>query len=264
MKLLLQLFLQVAAVRSVDDLRCRSTEFVAGGRCCPMCFAGSYVRENCTKFDSTICVTCGEGTYMNQRSAQTWCHKCNICEGPGLRVKRSCTKKSDTVCEPQEGFYCTDVKDDSCVRAQKHRDCEKGQYIKLKGTSSADTECSPCTDGTFSDGTFTQCQPHTQCESLNQTLVNPGTSSTDAECEEKGKDLLIGIIVVILSLILAGAAVFYVFCWRKNKINKERRGETSFSKKVPIEESITSNPGKSPNIRVNLEVPSTEETEGTV
>uniref|UniRef100_A0A672YNX9 TNFR-Cys domain-containing protein n=1 Tax=Sphaeramia orbicularis TaxID=375764 RepID=A0A672YNX9_9TELE len=209
---------------------------------------GLRVKKSCTKKSDTVCEPqegfyctdvkdhscvraqkhrdCEKGQYIKLKGWFILMHTDRymfcvcVSGGPGLRVKRSCTKKSDTVCEPQEGFYCTDVKDDSCVRAQKHRDCEKGQYIKLKGTSSADTECSPCTDGTFSDGTFTQCQPHTQCESLNQTLVNPGTSSTDAECEEKGKDLLIGIIVVILSLILAGAAVFYVFCWRKNKINK--------------------------------------------
>ncbi|GLD45589.1 tumor necrosis factor receptor superfamily member 5-like isoform X1 [Lates japonicus] len=126
-----------------------------------------------------------DGTYMNQLTGLKHCFPCTNCDtGSGLKIKTSCTPTSDTVCEPLEGFYCIDSKDKGCVAAQRHRNCEPGQYISKKGTASTDTECSDCSGGTFSNGTFTSCQTHTQCESINLQLIGPGTASTDAECAE--------------------------------------------------------------------------------
>lgn len=53
--------------------------------------------------------------------------------GQGLRVKTACTRTSDTVCEPMEGFYCTNDKEGSCTQAVEHTKCSPGQYIKQKG-----------------------------------------------------------------------------------------------------------------------------------
>uniref|UniRef100_A0A4W6D4E8 TNFR-Cys domain-containing protein n=1 Tax=Lates calcarifer TaxID=8187 RepID=A0A4W6D4E8_LATCA len=120
---------------------------------------GSRVKTDCTEFRSTSCLPCLEGTYMNQPTGLKDCFPCTNCNtDPGLKIKTSCTSTSDTVCEPLEGFYCMDVKDKGCEAAQRHRHCEPGQYISKKGTASTDTECSDCTDGTFSNGTFTSCQ----------------------------------------------------------------------------------------------------------
>uniref|UniRef100_A0A672YNT1 TNFR-Cys domain-containing protein n=1 Tax=Sphaeramia orbicularis TaxID=375764 RepID=A0A672YNT1_9TELE len=160
--LILLLLIQFAFNR-VLSLTCLKAEYQIGQECCPKCPAGNRVNKHCTEFRSTSCLPCDDGTFMDQLTGQITCFPCTRCDpGSGLKVKRPCTSVLDAVCEPQEGFYCTDNKDDSCVRAQKHKKCDGGQYIQNKGTSSADTECSPCTDGTFSDGTFTQCQPHTQ------------------------------------------------------------------------------------------------------
>ncbi|XP_042286840.1 tumor necrosis factor receptor superfamily member 14-like [Thunnus maccoyii] len=109
------------------------------------------------------------------------------CKGSGLQIKTSCTSTSNTVCQPLEGFYCMDSTEDGCVKALKHTSCQPGQCIRQKGTALRDTECTDCSDGTFSDGTFTSCQPHTQCESLKPRLIKPGTDSADAEC---GKEKL--------------------------------------------------------------------------
>lgn len=51
----------------------------------------------------------------------------------GLRVKTACTQISDTVCEPLEGFYCTNDEKGSCTQAVEHTKCSPGQYIKQKG-----------------------------------------------------------------------------------------------------------------------------------
>uniref|UniRef100_A0A3Q3FDU3 TNFR-Cys domain-containing protein n=1 Tax=Labrus bergylta TaxID=56723 RepID=A0A3Q3FDU3_9LABR len=99
---------------------------------------------------------------MDKWTYRRECYDCTSCdEGSGLKRKTSCTIESDTVCEPLEGFYCSDSRED-CEEARKHRRCEPGEYIREQGTSSTDTVCSTCSDGTFSDGTFTSCRNHKQ------------------------------------------------------------------------------------------------------
>ncbi|XP_041654519.1 tumor necrosis factor receptor superfamily member 14-like, partial [Cheilinus undulatus] len=100
--------------------------------------------------------------------------------GSGLTMKEPCTRTSDTVCKPVEGFYCVKLDKQSCIEARKHAVCERGQYIAQKGTSYTDTECSNCTAGTFSNGTMSSCQKHKQCGI--SLLLKPGTESEDAQC----------------------------------------------------------------------------------
>ncbi|KAA8591197.1 hypothetical protein FQN60_002140, partial [Etheostoma spectabile] len=95
----------------------------------------------------------------------------------GLKLKTPCTTTSDTVCEPLEGFYCTYPIEDNCVVAEKHSSCQPGQYISQKGTAVRDTECSDCSDGTFSDGTlFPSCQPHTHTFQIMNICIKKHTS----------------------------------------------------------------------------------------
>ncbi|KAK3565860.1 hypothetical protein QTP86_017719 [Hemibagrus guttatus] len=78
----------------------------------------------------------------------------------GLRVKTKCTWTSDTVCEPLEGFYCTDEHRGSCRYAMEHKKCSPGEYIKQKGTAVNDTDCAVCENGTYSNGSFQICKRH--------------------------------------------------------------------------------------------------------
>nr|XP_020483534.1 tumor necrosis factor receptor superfamily member 5-like isoform X2 [Labrus bergylta] len=120
---------------------------------------------------------------MDHLTSRPVCYNCKSCdEGSGLKMKTSCTIVSDTVCEPLEGFYCSDSRKDDCVEARKHRCCKPGEYITEHGTSSTDTVCSICSDGTFSNGTFPSCQNHTQCESKGRELLRAGTETEDAQC----------------------------------------------------------------------------------
>ncbi|KAM9350298.1 tumor necrosis factor receptor superfamily member 14-like [Symphorus nematophorus] len=171
--------------------------------------SGNRVKTDCTELRSTYCLPCTEGTYMNRANGLRQCFPCNNCnEGSGLKMKMSCTTTADAVCELLEGFFCIDYTDDGCAEAQKHRRCKPGQYISQTGTSSRDTECSDCRDGTFSDGRLTSCQPHTQCESLNLQLIKAGTVSTDAECGERSSDktgTVIGIVVAVVFLGIAAS-----------------------------------------------------------
>ncbi|XP_013885286.1 tumor necrosis factor receptor superfamily member 5 [Austrofundulus limnaeus] len=147
---------------------------------------------------------CEEGTYLDRPNGKKHCLTCTICDpGSGLKVKQRCSPTSDTVCEALEGFFCTEFTSGSCSSANEHRTCESGQYISRTGSSSSDAECSDCSSGTFSDGSSTSCQPHTQCETLNLQLIKAGTASADAECGEKSSAWVIGVIVAI---------VFFVIC----------------------------------------------------
>uniref|UniRef100_A0A8D0CU33 TNFR-Cys domain-containing protein n=1 Tax=Sander lucioperca TaxID=283035 RepID=A0A8D0CU33_SANLU len=139
------------------------TEYQIGNQCCQMCPAGSRVEKDCTEFKQTSCLPCTEGTFMTHST-----HFMRF----GLKLKTPCTATSDTVCEPLEGFYCLFFIEDGCMEAQKHSSCQPGQYISLKALS--DTECSNCSDGTFSDGTLlTSCQPHTRKYSFRSDMDTP-------------------------------------------------------------------------------------------
>ncbi|XP_033181963.1 tumor necrosis factor receptor superfamily member 14-like isoform X2 [Anabas testudineus] len=205
------LLILMIKVFSGQTLTCHWTEYHKGNRCCRMCLPGNRVKRDCTEYRSTSCRPCLEGTYMNQPTGLKQCFPCSDCdEGSGLKMKSSCTTTSDTVCEPLEGFYCVDPSDNGCGAAQKHRSCEPGQYISQKGTASTDSVCSDCSDGSFSDGSFPSCRPHTQCKTKNLQLLKPGTTSTDAECGEHSLNKTkIGISVslsILLFVILAAVA----------------------------------------------------------
>uniref|UniRef100_A0A3B4CG92 TNFR-Cys domain-containing protein n=1 Tax=Pygocentrus nattereri TaxID=42514 RepID=A0A3B4CG92_PYGNA len=124
---------------------------------------GSHVRKHCTEDSGTSCAPCPASTFTVEQNGLTECMKCTVCDpGQGLRVKTPCTQSSDTVCEPLDGHYCTDEQNNCCVQAVEHKKCRPGQYIKHKGTSSKDTECDECEDGTYSDGSFQTCKPHSK------------------------------------------------------------------------------------------------------
>ncbi|XP_051806105.1 tumor necrosis factor receptor superfamily member 14-like [Acanthochromis polyacanthus] len=202
-------------------LTCHPAAYQIGNECCPMCPAGSRVKTDCTEFRMTSCLPCLKGTFVDKPTGQKKCFDCTNCdEGLGLKVKTSCTTTSNTVCEPLEGFYCIDPRGNNCVAAQKHTICHPGQSINQTGTAFTDTVCSDCSNGTFSDGTFTSCQSHTQCESINLKLIKPGTSSTDAKCGEKSSNVAVPVTIpCVLLFLLMSAGLVYWFYFRKKKMS---------------------------------------------
>uniref|UniRef100_A0A3Q3EY68 TNFR-Cys domain-containing protein n=1 Tax=Labrus bergylta TaxID=56723 RepID=A0A3Q3EY68_9LABR len=215
-------------VSTGQTLTCGPYEYETPGGCCPMCPPGNIhcVHEDCTDSGSTFCKHCTEGTFMDQPTFRTRCYDCKSCdEGSALKMKTSCTIVSDTVCEPLEGFYCSDSRKDDCVEAKKHRRCEPGEYIREHGTSSTDTVCSTCSDGTFSDGTFPSCQKHKQCESEGLLLLRAGTETEDAQCGgllPQWAGLTVGV-VVVLSLVFVFGGCY--LGWRM--IRRQNSGKVS-------------------------------------
>ncbi|XP_065812594.1 tumor necrosis factor receptor superfamily member 5 isoform X2 [Labrus bergylta] len=213
---------------------CDKYTYEINDRCCRKCPPGGQVHEDCTELISTLCKPCTEGTFMDQPTSRRECYRCTNCEGSGLQIKMLCTLVSDTVCEPLEGFYCSDSRKDNCVEAKKHRRCEPGEYIKENGTSSTDTVCSTCSDGTFSDGTFTSCQKHKQCESEGLTLLTSGTKTENAQCGgllSLWTGLIVGAVVMFLLIVLG------MFClgWWIRKHSGQRSQEAVNTEDVVLE-----------------------------
>ncbi|XP_065817049.1 tumor necrosis factor receptor superfamily member 5-like isoform X2 [Labrus bergylta] len=223
---------------------CGPYSYETPGGCCPMCPAGGQVYEDCTDLRNTLCKLCPEGTFMDQPTSRTRCYDCKSCdEGSGLKMKTSCTIVSDTVCEPLEGFYCSDSRKDDCVEAKKHRRCEPGEYITEHGTSSTDTVCSTCSDGTFSNGTFTSCQKHKQCESEGLLLLRAGTETEDAQCGGKVSHrtalIICGVgvgLVGILLVFVLGVCYFKRRMIRQQNSGNRRQSVVSYRKGVNLRE----------------------------
>ncbi|KAF5906260.1 tumor necrosis factor receptor superfamily member 5-like isoform X1, partial [Clarias magur] len=173
------------------------------------------VYKNCTEITSTNCIPCVESTYIDEPNGLSKCISCAVCDtGAGLRVKTSCTRISNTVCEPLEGFYCTDEDKGSCRQAVEHTKCKPGQYIKQKGTAVSDVECAMCTDGTYSNGSLQICQQHTKCEDLGLEEKTPGTNSLDVKCRRKTQVALrVGILFAMaLFVVIAEVLIIKIRC----------------------------------------------------
>ncbi|CAB1330234.1 unnamed protein product, partial [Coregonus sp. 'balchen'] len=176
-------------------IACGRAEYRIGDECCPMCSqgkdplftsyespdintsstptekhdivilssAGNRVHKHCTEFTSTSCVPCVDSTFLDEPNGLMKCKVCTNCDpGLGLKVKQPCRPSSDTVCGTLEGFYCLDPTKDGCRAAQRHSSCKPGQYISHTGTTSTDTVCADCIGDTYSNGSLTSCQPHTE------------------------------------------------------------------------------------------------------
>uniref|UniRef100_A0A8C8IWH7 TNFR-Cys domain-containing protein n=1 Tax=Oncorhynchus tshawytscha TaxID=74940 RepID=A0A8C8IWH7_ONCTS len=178
------LYFQITIILVLESIgsciACGRAEYRIRDECCPMCSPGNRVHRHCTEFTSTSCVPCVDSTFLDEPNGLIKCKVCTNCDpGLGLKVKQPCRPSSDTVCGTLEGFYCLDPTKDGCRAAQRHSSCEPGQYISHTGTTSTDTVCAVCPGKTYSDGSLTSCQPHTECEFLE---IEPGTPWSDSEC----------------------------------------------------------------------------------
>ncbi|XDV49151.1 hypothetical protein PO909_018453 [Leuciscus waleckii] len=216
---------------------CARAEYEINGECCPMCAPGNHVLWHCTLDTSTTCVPCSALTYIDEPNGLDKCFPCSVCDAEqGLGIKRSCTRSADTVCEPLDGFYCIEKNKGSCTHAVQHSECHPGQYIRQAGTAFTDTVCVNCTEGTYSNGSFTTCQPHSICESEGLKEIKPGTMSSDVECGKSVTVLIIvGVIAVVIIGVLVTAVGIKIYCKLKQKRQHPNRDPNGYS--IPIPES---------------------------
>ncbi|XP_071229103.1 tumor necrosis factor receptor superfamily member 14-like isoform X3 [Salvelinus alpinus] len=213
---------------------CGRAEYRIGDECCPMCSPGNRVHKHCTEFTSTSCVPCTDSTFLDEPNGLTACILCTNCDpGFGLMVKQPCRPSSDTVCGTLEGFYCLDPTKDGCRAAQRHSSCKPGQYISHTGTTSTDTVCSDCPGKTYSDGSLTSCQPHTECEFLE---IEPGTPWSDSECGVASLPTA-GIIagVLICFFLIATIAGVCLFMIKRQMVKTRQNSDPQIPTQVCLE-----------------------------
>ncbi|XP_030641358.1 tumor necrosis factor receptor superfamily member 14-like [Chanos chanos] len=227
---------------------CGEAEYEVDGQCCPMCGPGFHVYRHCTDDTSTTCKPCSTSTFTNSPNGLSRCFQCTVCDSSqGLRIKKECTFIADTICKPREGYYCIDQHKHSCRAAAEHSTCKPGQYIIQQGSADTDTVCGDCVGETYSNGSFSSCLPHTQCESSDGVLrwvKRPGTHSSDTECEEIQK---VAIILGVLSgvvIVTVGLACFTIHKRKTESIfapkterltQQEQEVETAVSaKRAPV------------------------------
>ncbi|CDQ88730.1 unnamed protein product [Oncorhynchus mykiss] len=184
---------------------------------------GYRVHSHCTTATFTSCVPCIDSTFLDEPSDKTTCNNIAVSDCLGLKVKQPCTPSSDTVCGTLEGFYCLDPTKDGCRAAQRHSSCKPGQYINHTGTASTDTVCSDCTGDTYSDGSFTSCQPHTQCKSLGLQELRPGTHWSNSECGPQSSRIEPGIIIGVVASVLIALATITII----RRIIEEKKSNNS-------------------------------------
>lgn len=226
---LLRIILYIAAILALNFklcfCPCARAEYEIHGECCPMCAPGNHVYWHCTVDTSTTCVPCPESSYMDESNGLMKCFTCSMCDAiVGLRVKKACTRTADTICEPHEGFYCIAQNKHSCTLAEEHTKCKPGQYIKQTGTTFTDTICANCTEGTYSNGSFMACQPHSKCDIKGLTEIKAGTWSSDVECEKSTPvALIVGVALGVLCTLMAAftALLIYNFKFRRKPRDRD-------------------------------------------
>ncbi|XP_072333959.1 tumor necrosis factor receptor superfamily member 5-like isoform X3 [Scyliorhinus torazame] len=235
------IFILVLVLNQQGVIPCGPGEYVHDGGCCSMCSPGTIVYSHCQGLFGTTCKPCTDGEFIEHPNGLEKCLKCKACDQElGLAVKHVCTYTRNTKCAPREGYYCTDK---SCQMGRKHKTCPPGEGVKEKGTHFSDTVCEVCPEGTYSsnDSSTETCVKWTDCVEHKKNQLNPGTSNTDAVCEENANLVAIPVAVVVVMLLAIVSTVVLVYIWKKRKrLSDNQRNATK--QDVPLDPHGNLNP----------------------
>ncbi|XP_029434031.1 tumor necrosis factor receptor superfamily member 14 isoform X2 [Rhinatrema bivittatum] len=214
---------------------CFQGEYSTGTGCCPMCQAGTRVRNHCKETSGTNCIPCMAGTYMDHPSGLTDCFKCKICDtGMGLTEKQKCTYVKNTVCDCESGFYCAEPQEEDCELCQRWTSCEPGYYVGKPGTETKDTVCERCPDGTFSMKYMSEkCEPWTRCSDQNKIKEKAGTLTSDSVCKDKDMTGVIISAVTVFIVLIAVICTILLIRFRAQKGHFDLHFSDLCKKKAP-------------------------------
>ncbi|XP_059196004.1 tumor necrosis factor receptor superfamily member 5 [Centropristis striata] len=215
-------------------------KYQKNGICCDRCAAGEYVRTECDSEKPTECAECRREYFTSAANHLKRCQRCRYCDPSNhLRKLKECTGKEDTVCECEDGFYCSDPQCEHCNPATM---CSEGQGVKFKATRTNNTVCAVCEDGTFNNVTdsISPCRSHTRCEAIGRDQKTAGTSTTDAICGGLKTHCPWMLPTGLWSgLVLTALILFGLACWRAKR-KSYRTGRSSVP--VPVVEVVAAVP----------------------
>ncbi|XP_056591213.1 tumor necrosis factor receptor superfamily member 1B [Triplophysa dalaica] len=156
--------------------------------CCNRCKPGTRLERPCTSVQDTVCLPCPDGQYSQNVNHFHNCHSCQKCSSSKqLMYAQNCSAIKNAVCSCKPGHFCPNsvsTTTTACMECKRHKSCKPGEGVIIKGTPTANSQCGPCREGTFSSQSDTEpCKPHTQCD--GGLVLLPGNSTADTRCGMK-------------------------------------------------------------------------------
>ncbi|XP_062611136.1 tumor necrosis factor receptor superfamily member 5-like [Saccostrea cucullata] len=154
---------------------------------CGCCAPGFYKEEDCQESSkSARCKACPSSHFSLYPNQATSCQPCSTsCPRRNSEIVSNCTTLSDIQCQCREGFYLKlrSPTEGLCVLYSK---CQPGFYVQKLGTSTEDTDCMSCPEGTYQDSENldTQCKNCSRCPDPS-TETQWCTSQSDTQCNDK-------------------------------------------------------------------------------
>ncbi|XP_016044214.1 tumor necrosis factor receptor superfamily member 6B [Erinaceus europaeus] len=148
------------------------------GLVCAQCPPGSFMRRPCGPGSATVCEPCPARHYTEFWNYLERCLYCNVICGEHEEEALPCTATHNRVCRCRAGFF------EFAGFCLEHAPCPPGSGVAAAGTPSQNTQCQPCSPGTFSANSSSteSCQPHRNCSALGLVLNVPGSSFHDTLC----------------------------------------------------------------------------------
>ncbi|XP_061427345.1 tumor necrosis factor receptor superfamily member 16-like isoform X2 [Lethenteron reissneri] len=172
-----QLILPVHAKEKCND----TTEYEEGGKCCNKCPPGYSMTKTCGEgSNNSSCAKCEDGHYTHEYNNAHPCKPCHSCsEVIGQVEVKSCTETSNVVCACPNGTH--KVTSEEIKRCCNN--CSPGEKISKECGIDLRTNCTPCDDETYSNGSGI-CIPCTKCKS-SENETSPCEKTNDRRCEPK-------------------------------------------------------------------------------
>uniref|UniRef100_A0A6I8PT90 Tumor necrosis factor receptor superfamily member 5 n=1 Tax=Xenopus tropicalis TaxID=8364 RepID=A0A6I8PT90_XENTR len=221
-------------------LTCKNTEYLRDGKCCSLCSPGKKVSQECDAQIDTVCENCRSGEFQDKWNRETSCHQHAYCDpNAGKKEVTKGTAERNVECLCQIDRHCSGPTCEICL---KNTPCSPGNGVTQTATSTSDTQCSPCAEGTFSNTTSYNdpCISWKSCGNEESELF-PGNSTSDKVCRMKPQRSHIWIIVlslifvVLITMALCFVSKKYGIFQRKKE--KQQFQEPVKLKRIPIEDN---------------------------
>ncbi|XP_067826183.1 tumor necrosis factor receptor superfamily member 5-like isoform X2 [Heptranchias perlo] len=203
---------------------CDQGQYLHNGSCCLLCPAGTRVLKHCTSDAASTCIPCSTGTFSDHLNKLSTCQHCKDCGlVKGLHTLKHCLPEQDSLCDCKAGFFCIIQNPKSCLKCRNHTPCPTGEGVKKAGTTTTDTVCEVCVDGTYSNkNSPTQvCKELTDCDDLGMLQTVPGSTFYDTTCAYP-ETIVVPVVVIVV------IAVTGTILWRRQyRRNSHARSEQS-------------------------------------